>query len=745
MILEGIHNLYIVSRSLRCKSWILFTLSFLVLPFGLWGESSTINTDSLELEISQKSGLEQIQFLNSLSRQYRTIEPEMAVAFGERAFQLASEEKNAFETANALHNIGMVFYLRSDYNDAMGYFKQAVVIRDSIKDIQGYCNSLASIANIQNFWGNYYTATEGYNEVLTLREQIDDERGVATTMVNLGMIYRVQGNLDLALDMYMQAAAKSDTIGFTEGKAWAIYNVAMLYKLMGQYDKALQALNRSIEIYRELKDNPKGVALCYNEFGTIYNSMGEADKVLQYHEQALAIYSSLRDTYGIARTYTDFGNFYFSHEDFRKALDYYEKSYELRIKINDAPGRIQTAQAIAASYAALKMYDTALQYYKVAQKIASEENMLSTMEENFKGMSEIYAAEHLYEQAYDFSRKYSDTKDSLFSSRITSRIADLQVKYETERSHRENDILRKNNEIQELRISRDRITQYFLIIVALAAFGFTIILFNRYRTGKVLNKQLLEQKEQLSKLLAQLKQRETELEALNATKDRFFSIVSHDLRGPVGAFYRLTDALVKEIKTLDSEDFEEALYAVNKSAEQLYKLLENLLEWARIQLGKFELSPQHINLADSVSSTINALQTQAQLKEITIETIFPQMPVTVLSDPDMLSTILRNLISNAIKFTPLGGRVKIFSEIQNDHFVRVTVSDNGVGMEPEFLANLFKVGVAQSRVGTAKEQGTGLGLILCKDFVEKQGGQITVDSKIKEGTIFTFTLPIANS
>ena len=712
------------------------------MPCGLSGKTQVINTDSLELEISKKSGLEKIQFLISLSNEYRTSQPETAFAFGERAYRFATAASNAVEQANALHNLGMIFYLRSDYNDAMGYFKKAVVIRDSIKDVKGYCNSLASIANIQNFQGNYFAATDLYKEVLTLRDQIQDERGVATTLVNLGMIYRVQGSLDLALEMYMLAAAKSDTIGFTEGKAWAVFNVAMLYKMMQQYDNALKALDQSIEIYRQLSDNRKGVALCYNEFGTIYNSMGEADKVLKFHEQALAIYESLHDMYGIARTYTDFGNFYFSHNDFTKALDYYEKSYGLRIKIDDAPGRIQTAQAIAASYTALKKYDTALRYYQVAQEFASEENMLSTMESNFKGMSEIYAAQHLFQKAYEFSRKYSDTKDSLFSARITSRLADLQVKYETDANRRENEILRKNNQIQELTLSKERIARYFLIIVTLAALGIILIIYSRYRNGRLLNAQLVQQKEQLSLLLAQLQERESQLKKLNAMKDRFFSIVSHDLRGPLGAFYHLTEAMAKEIDTLQPEEIKEALDGLSQSADQLYKLLENLLEWARIQSGNKLFLPRQLNLSRCIQETVNILSTQAQLKEISLNDNFKDDSVEVLADPDMVSTIIRNLISNAIKFTPRGGRVDISTQLQDPNVVEIAVTDTGIGMDDETVANLFQIGNTQSHIGTENENGTGLGLILCKDFVEKHGGTLNVVSAPKMGTTFRFTLPL---
>lgn len=728
----------------RVKRTLLLSL-LILLAVGrpLHGQKPAVNRDSLDQILAGTSGLERIETLSNFTNHLRVLDPAAAIDYGNRALVLLEEYDDPAVKAQLLHRMGMVYYLRSDYQDAIDYFQRSAAIRDAIGDLRGYGNSLASIANINNFWGNYYEATDQYYKVLDLRKKIDDQRGIATTLINLGNVYKVQGNFDVALDMYLQAITISDTIGFLEGKAWTYYNVAVLYKIMQEYDRALEYIQQAIDIYEKLSENMKGIALCLNEFGTIYNAKGESEKSLDYHQRALTIYRNLHDSYGIARTYTDIGNFYFSHNENHKALEYYDKSFSLRQKINDSLGRIQTLQAIARTNFAMGQYDLALKNYQQAQEMARKADMLSTMETNYEGMARAYAAKEDFKTAYSFYREFTNIKDSLFSSRVTSRISDLQVKYQTERSRRENEMLRKDNEIQELMLIKANYQRYVLSMVVVVVLIFLLFLFVRYRSGKKMNVRLQEQKDQLSQALEQLRQREEELEELNATKDRFFSIVSHDLRGPLGGFYRLTETMVREIQNLSQQEIKEAMTGVHQSAEHMYKLLENLLEWSRLQLGKVELQQDTFDLSEALSGILELMKSQTSQKNIHLDLHPPTQPVTVCADINMLGTIVRNLVSNAIKFTPRGGEVDISIDKKDENFARVTITDNGVGMDRATLSSLFHIGNPKRQSGTENEQGTGLGLILCKELVEKHGGIISADSSPNKGSTFQFTLPLA--
>lgn len=234
---------------------------------------------------------------------------------------------------------------------------------------------------------------------------------------------------------------------------------------------------------------------------------------------------------------------------------------------------------------------------------------------------------------------------------------------------------------------------------------------------------------------------EKKSQQLNADKDRFISILGHDLKTPFNNILGLSEILTKEINSLHADEIKEIAGNINKSAQITNKLLEDILMWARTQQGKIPFKPQILSIKDICKDTIELLIPNANAKNITINHSATDN-VNVLADIDMLKTLLRNLVSNAIKFTNTGGTINI-SAVQSDSNIEISVSDNGVGIAPGDLTILFDVGKAHTTLGTAKERGTGLGLLLCRDFVEKQGGKIWVESETGKGSEFKFTLPVS--
>lgn len=235
--------------------------------------------------------------------------------------------------------------------------------------------------------------------------------------------------------------------------------------------------------------------------------------------------------------------------------------------------------------------------------------------------------------------------------------------------------------------------------------------------------------------VTELKDKESQLEQAIATRDKFFSIVSHDLRGPIGSMLALSNI----IGNSDGGNSKEYFDIMHKELEHTSKLLENLLTWSRSQKGNIRLKPEILDVKTVVQDTLNLLGGTADKKHITIVDRVPPKTIAV-ADPNMLSTIFRNLISNAIKFTPNGGTITV-SACQKSNDVECSVSDTGVGIPQKLLTGLFDLKVNPSSHGTAGEKGTGFGLVLCKEFVEKNGGEIRVESEEGTGTSVYFTLP----
>jgi len=251
------------------------------------------------------------------------------------------------------------------------------------------------------------------------------------------------------------------------------------------------------------------------------------------------------------------------------------------------------------------------------------------------------------------------------------------------------------------------------------------------------SEELLVQKESLIKV-------NNELHDLNATKDKFFSIIAHDIKNPFNAVLGFSDLLEENFQEWDDKRKLEVINLINASAKNLYELLENLLQWSRSQSGVIEFKPQEILLKDTFSNAIGLFKETAHAKNIELGFTLPKTELLVYADKNMLDAIMRNLISNAIKFTNSGGKVHLFAETL-DEFAIVKVTDNGVGLSTEIKEQLFKIDMRTSTYGTQNESCTGLGLILVKEFVTKQGGEIGVESFKGKGSTFHFSLPLMNN
>lgn len=232
-----------------------------------------------------------------------------------------------------------------------------------------------------------------------------------------------------------------------------------------------------------------------------------------------------------------------------------------------------------------------------------------------------------------------------------------------------------------------------------------------------------------------------ELTRLNAEKDKFFSILAHDLRSPLSSFLGLTKIFSEELSEMKHEEVQELANSLRESAKSVYHLLENLLDWSQMQRGLIEFKPVKVHLNDIIRKTIGSLSDLANQKNQEVQLQLSGNPF-VRVDLTMLESTLRNLLSNALKFSFRGGQITLSTNVLQDKFVEIAIIDNGLGMSVGLISRLFTLDGRTGRIGTEGEHSTGLGLLLCKEFVEKNGGEIVAVSVEGKGSTFSFTLPI---
>jgi signal transduction histidine kinase len=260
------------------------------------------------------------------------------------------------------------------------------------------------------------------------------------------------------------------------------------------------------------------------------------------------------------------------------------------------------------------------------------------------------------------------------------------------------------------------------------------------RIGDVNYKKLLDANEQIGKQKSELELLNNQLTEAKATQDKFYSIIAHDLRNPLQFLLFSTEVLEVDYENMDEESKRSYIRKVYKTVQNTSDLLENLLQWSLSQYGKLECRPRPVRLFNPVHDIINFYQETAEKKKIDISHNIPEN-VNVFADEDMVRTILRNLVSNALKFTQADGKVELSCR-ESGKFIIISVNDTGLGIKRDQLLTLFKMGLNTSSSGTASEKGNGLGLILCKELVEKNGGELNVSSTPGKGSQFDFSLPV---
>lgn len=389
-------------------------------------------------------------------------------------------------------------------------------------------------------------------------------------------------------------------------------------------------------------------------------------------------------------------------------------------------------------------------------------NNTDTLATEFRNLCQTMKSLDNYEPADSllnaFDEYYINAKSTsilLMSNLITENIGskiDIMLMQYNNLSNLIKDTEEKSRYFSELhfkKINQNNSTasRFNLIIIA-AGFAISILVaFSLSRTVikpfKVLNKALENAVSELNEKNSALEISETALRENVATKDKFFSIMAHDLRSPLGGLMQLSQMMEAEYEELSEEEAIQFVKTINKSAQSVFKLLENLLEWSRMQRGLIPYNPESLNLCKLVNESIANHINTAKAKNIAI-TLNINNSINVFADEKMINAVIRNFVSNAIKFTPADGNIIIFAERYNDEQITIAIKDSGIGMPAAIKDNIFNIEANTSRPGTEGESSTGLGLIICKDFIDKHSGKIWVESSENIGTTFYFNLPEKN-
>lgn len=569
-------------------------------------------------------------------------------------------------------------------------------------------------------------------EALNLAENINYSKGILMSHSFIGVSYRNLSDYSNSLSHYFIALQLADSIKDYEQKAYALINIGNLNFQQGKELQGVGYLNEALSLADSIYDD-RIRAYCYINLGRIKYKQNEMTDALNYFDLALDIRKELDDKWGVANTLIEIAYTYLSLDEFNSTIEKYDEALELALSLDGSDnmvGEINTGLGLV--YKEMGDIPSSMKYLTKSLEINKKINDKKEIIKVLGALSDNYLNLQDYKNAYEFLRMHDSYEDSIVNVESNRKIANLEINYATREKVKDNELLRKQNEFQEKQLNQQStILNLFLIIMALTVV-LLIVIYSRYSAKQKMNRLLYEKNIEIEK------QRE-ELYNLNVTKDKFFSIIAHDLRNPFMNLMTASEFLITDYNKINNADKIMLIKSIKDSANSSYKLLENLLTWAKSQRGQIKYEPMKFDLKELVEENILLFENAAKIKELNMELdIFE--PIEVYADRKMINTVIRNLMSNAIKFTSKEGSVKV-SASRSYGNVKVRVKDNGMGIEDKVVTQLFNIDSNSSNVGTEGEMGSGLGLLICKEFISMNKGTISAMSEIGKGSEFKFTLP----
>ena len=593
----------------------------------------------------------------------------------------------------------------------------------------------------------YKQSLSHFNIAASLFENSNDSVYLMKCYNNIGALYSFGKDQRSSLKFQLKSLKIAEKLNDTLGLANSYNNLGYLYQRIKENDKSIVYFRKTL-LLDQLSGDKSNMAISHANLGFVLLKQNQVEEARKNYIASINLFPSIKDSCLLANMYLAASEYYLYTHQLDSVRLFINKARSI-CKSNNFP-RIQASlyNYLGEYYLEKKEYSLSIYWFNKSLALSISKNLTEFLPEIYLKKSEAHAHLNQHKKAYDALSLANATKDSLEYRQVAVMIREYekeqQAQEELKREHLENEL--KNQKAENLNIKMK--LQFRIAVLIMILFGIILIvtiifMFTIRKNNKILkekNSLIIKQRDLLEENLTKLKIKENKLQQLIATKNKFFSIISHDLRSPFNSILGFSSILEESIKNKDYTGIEEYSNIINQASQKTIDLIDNLIEWSRSQSNRIEFKPQIVELNKVINDIIELINFAAQQKSITISLKSPEK-TTAFCDKSMLRTIIRNLISNAIKFTNKGGEIVVSIENKQKEY-HISITDNGVGMGKEVVDKLFKIEENITTIGTDKEPGTGLGLLLCKEFAEKHGGKIFVESKIGIGSTFTVILPI---
>lgn len=625
-------------------------------------------------------------------------------SFQDSLRKVLSETNDDSLKASLYYNLSKHYY-PFDQDTAILYAENSIDFADKsgTMKMKGNALNIMGVANLIK--SDYEAAFAAHLEALKIRESLKDTLGMLESNLNLGNIHYRSGELDMAADLYRKALVYASK---------SLRGQGLLYNNLGSYHR----------------DRWRGEKL-----------RDDYDLAMDYLKKALSIKEQLKDESGMVTTLTQLGELANEEEDYQMGLSFLTRALTISELNKDLENKMSVLTELSSFYLktnnAAKAMSYGMQAFEIAQKMDSKYYISSISEK----VIEASLAHNDFKKAYEYLVIKKDSDEALFNESRQKTRDELLIQYETEKKELENDQLIQGQEFLDLTLRRRNELLIGSSLLLIFFIGMVFIQRNNNRKIKAAHQELEDSHElvtlQNSKIQSQadhLNQTNQELTQANKFRDKIFSVISHDLRAPFSSLQGTID--LWEQKMLNQDEVDEIMSLIARDTYSVSQMLNNLLIWAKTQMGSSEVMLTDFNLKNLVNENAELFIPLLQRKNQKLIHSIPE-DVEIHSDRERLNFIIRNILMNAIKFSPEDGKITV--EYLDRNQGEIHIKDAGLGMTPKVLSKLFTDRI-YSQPGTEGEPGTGIGLMLCKEFADSIGAEILVESELGSGTSFIIRL-----
>lgn len=576
-------------------------------------------------------------------------------------------------------------------------------------------------------------------DALEMSAKINYLKGRAEALGNLGWVCYRRTDFVNTLHYSIEAMKLSEQIGYKPEMARSMNNIAAVSFEQKQYEKAVGEFKKALKIAHESKDG-KVIGRSLNNIAYVYfTSNLSLDSADFYSSEAVKYSEKIKDNYLVAFALRTRGDVMVKRKNLDQALMLYERGIALSEASRNNSMKAATYHRVAKVYVALGRTDEAIKVLVNNADNARKMGYHEELERTYKVLSEIFNSMGNQKEAYKYLNMYTLLHDSIYTTQNSKQIALLQNEFDVSMKQAQIELLTKDTDLKQKEIASQRIQLYATIVGASCVLLLVTVMLYSVQKVKRTNRELEQQKAELARKNLEIEEKSNELELLNNTKDKLFSIIGHDFRSPLHSLRGLLELI--GTSNMSQQEFERYSKDLKAKIDVVYNNLDNILHWSVSQLNGINTLPVKVDMQSLSDEAVDLYSEIARVKGVRLMNEVPAEG-NVWADKDQVRLVIRNLVSNALKFTFAGGQVTIGATVFEDS-VRVFVKDTGVGIADTDLSKLFVKQTLWSAKGTNNEKGLGLGLLLCKEFIEKNNGTLDVKSEPGSGTVIGFTLPSA--